>query len=41
MVEIEPAQVTTERVEQKVYITNTDDKFKLLYNLITGMNMDW
>ena len=40
VVEIEPAQVTTERVEQKVYITNTDDKFKLLYNLITGMNMD-
>ncbi|MEC9387320.1 MAG: DEAD/DEAH box helicase, partial [Pseudomonadota bacterium] len=35
VVEIEPAQVTTERVEQKVYITNTDDKFKLLYNLIT------
>ncbi|EDX91203.1 ATP-dependent RNA helicase RhlB [Alcanivorax sp. DG881] len=40
VVEIEPTQVTTDTVEQKVYITNTDDKFKLLYNLITGMNMD-
>ena len=40
VVEIEPAQVTTDTVEQKVYITNADDKFTLLYNLITGMNMD-
>ncbi|EKF75737.1 ATP-dependent RNA helicase RhlB [Alcanivorax hongdengensis A-11-3] len=40
VVEIEPAQVTTETVEQKVYITNTDDKFKLLYNLITGLKME-
>ena len=40
VVEIEPTQVTTDTVEQKVYITNADDKFTLLYNLITGMNMD-
>ena len=40
VVEIEPTQVTTDTVDQKVYITNADDKFTLLYNLITGMNMD-
>src|SRR5699024_6093492 len=40
VVEIEPAQVTTETVDQKVYITATDDKFSLLYNLITNQNMD-
>ena len=40
VVEIEPAQVTTETVDQKVYITATDDKFNLLYNLITRENMD-
>ena len=40
VVEIEPTQVTTETVEQKVYITATNDKFNLLYNLITMENMD-
>ncbi|MFP1681087.1 ATP-dependent RNA helicase RhlB [Alloalcanivorax sp. C16-1] len=40
VVEIEPTQVTTETVDQKVYITATDDKFNLLYNLITRENMD-
>lgn len=40
VVEIEPTQVTTDTVDQKVYITDTGDKFNLLYNLITGMNMD-
>ncbi len=40
VVEIEPTQVTTETVDQKVYITATDDKFNLLYNLITNENME-
>ncbi len=40
IVEIEPEQVTTERVDQKVYITETDQKFTLLYNLITRENLD-
>ena len=35
VVEIEPEQVTTETVEQRVYITETSQKFDLLYNLIT------
>ncbi|MDF1629044.1 MAG: ATP-dependent RNA helicase RhlB [Alcanivoracaceae bacterium] len=40
IVEIEPTQVTTERVDQKVYITETDQKFTLLYNLISRENLD-
>ncbi|MBA3979049.1 MAG: ATP-dependent RNA helicase RhlB [Alcanivorax sp.] len=40
VVEIEPAQVTTETVEQKVYITETSQKFALLYNLINEQNLD-
>ena len=40
IVEIEPEQITTERVEQRVYITETDSKFALLYNLITRENLD-
>lgn len=40
VVEIEPTQVTTDTVDQKVYITATDDKFNLLYNLITNQNME-
>ncbi|MEE4249786.1 MAG: ATP-dependent RNA helicase RhlB [Alcanivoracaceae bacterium] len=40
IVEIEPAQITTERVDQKVYITETDQKFTLLYNLISRENLD-
>lgn len=39
-VEIEPETVTTDRVEQLVYITTTDDKYKLLYNLITKKQLD-
>ena len=35
VVEIEPTQVTTDTVDQKVYITETSQKFDLLYNLIT------
>lgn len=40
VVEIEPDHITTEQVEQKVYITETDKKFTLLYNLITRENLD-
>jgi ATP-dependent RNA helicase RhlB len=40
VVEIEPSQVTTETVDQKVYITATDEKFNLLYNLIQGESME-
>lgn len=39
-VEIEPETVTTDRVEQLVYITTTEDKYKLLYNLITQKNLE-
>ncbi len=34
-VEIDPGQVTVDTVDQIVYITTTDDKFTLLYNLVT------
>ncbi len=40
VVEIEPDHITTETVDQKVYITATSDKFNLLYNLIVGRNME-
>ncbi len=39
-VEIEPESVTTESVEQLVYITTTEDKYKLLYNLIVQNNLE-
>lgn len=39
-VEIEPESVTTDTVEQIVYITTTEDKYKLLYNLITQNNLE-
>lgn len=39
-VEIEPEKGTTDRVEQLVYITTTEDKYKLLYNLITKQNLE-
>jgi ATP-dependent RNA helicase RhlB len=39
-VEIEPEKGTTDRVEQLVYITTTEDKYKLLYNLITQKNLE-
>ncbi len=39
-VEIEPESVTTDTVEQLVYITTTQDKYKLLYNLITQQNLE-
>ncbi len=39
-IEIEPEQVTTARVEQKVYILTHDQKVTLLYNLIERENLD-
>lgn len=33
-VEVEPEKVTTETVDQKVYLVTTEEKYKLLYNLI-------
>jgi ATP-dependent RNA helicase RhlB len=39
-VEIEPESVTTDTVEQIVYITTAEDKYSLLYNLITQNNLD-
>jgi ATP-dependent RNA helicase RhlB len=40
VVEIEPTQVTTETVEQKVFITETSKKYNLLHNLIVKENLD-
>ncbi len=34
-VEIEPESVATDNVDQKVYLTSTDDKFTLLYNIVS------
>lgn len=39
-VEIEPENVTTDNVEQLVYITTTEDKYKLLYNLIVQNQLE-
>lgn len=39
-VEIEPEQVTTDRVEQQTYIVTADEKVTLLYNLIEQQNLD-
>jgi len=39
-VEIEPEKGTTDLVEQLVYITTAEDKYKLLYNLITKQNLE-
>lgn len=39
-VEIEPESVTTDSVEQIVYITTAEDKYNLLYNLITRNNLE-
>jgi ATP-dependent RNA helicase RhlB len=40
VVEIEPEQVTTETVDQRVYLTETSEKLDLLYNLITKNKLD-
>lgn len=39
IVEVEPESVATDSVEQKVYVTETAQKFNLLYNLITRENL--
>jgi ATP-dependent RNA helicase RhlB len=39
-VEIEPESVTTDNVEQLVYITTAEDKYKLLYNLVVQNNLE-
>ncbi|MFL2840527.1 MAG: ATP-dependent RNA helicase RhlB [Pseudohongiellaceae bacterium] len=33
-IEVEPGKVTTENIDQKVYLVTTEEKYKLLYNLI-------
>ena len=33
-IEVESANVTTEMIDQKVYLVTTEEKYKLLYNLI-------
>ena len=38
-VEIEPEQVAVDTVEQVVYIVTTDEKFALMYNIITRNNL--
>jgi len=40
IVEVAPDQVTTDTVEQKVYITETEQKYDLLHNLIVKENLD-
>ncbi|MEZ5529391.1 MAG: ATP-dependent RNA helicase RhlB [Porticoccaceae bacterium] len=39
-VEIEPKNVATDTVDQKVYITSAEEKFRLLYNIIRGDDVD-
>jgi len=40
MIEIEPAQVATDTIDQVVYLVTTEDKYKLLYNLIAEEGAD-
>lgn len=40
VVNIEPEQVAVNTVNQVVYITTTEEKFPLLYNLITTQNLE-
>ena len=40
MIEIQPERVATDNVEQLVYLVTTDDKYKLLYNLIAAEGSD-
>ncbi len=39
-VEIEPEQVAVDSVDQQVYIVTTDEKFTLLYNMITKQKLE-
>jgi ATP-dependent RNA helicase RhlB len=36
IVEIEPESVATDRVEQKIYMCTTEEKFRVLYNMLIG-----
>jgi len=40
MVEIEPEKVATDTIDQIVYLVTTEDKYKLLYNLIATEGAD-
>jgi ATP-dependent RNA helicase RhlB len=40
VVEIQPEQVTVDTVDQRVYITTTDEKFTLLYNMIVSQDLE-
>ncbi len=37
---IEPERVAVDTIDQKIYITTTDEKFALLYNMITQQNLE-
>ena len=39
-VDIEPEQVAVKTVDQRVYITTTEEKLKVLYNMITQGNLE-
>ena len=39
-VEIEPDHVATDNVEQKVYIVSTEEKYRILHNMITRQKLD-
>lgn len=39
-VRIEPEQVAVDSIEQKIYVVTGDEKFALLYNIITKQNLD-
>lgn len=40
MIEIEPTQVATDTIDQIVYLVTTEDKYKLLYNIISAPGAD-
>jgi ATP-dependent RNA helicase RhlB len=40
VVEIEPEQVAVDSVEQLVYIVTNEEKHALLYNIVTGQNLE-
>jgi ATP-dependent RNA helicase RhlB len=40
MVEIMPEQIAVETVDQQIFITTTEEKFTLLYNMIVKQNLD-
>jgi len=40
IVEVMPEQVTVDTIDQQIFITTTDEKFALLYNMIVKQNLD-